>query len=151
MTLDPAAAPAASTVVARQAADSTCEILQVELVMTAVPDVQTVEFTASFDASVARYEGVSLSGSTLTSGGADVDVFEDEEPGRVTVALTRFNTGVDFVPEGTLVRLIFGRATDADGAAGALVFSDTRIFDSDTPPNEKTGIQWLGGTFRIAL
>jgi len=150
ITLDPAAAPAGSTVVARQAAGSTCEMLQVELVLTGVTDVQTVEFKVSFDASVARYEGLSLTGSTLAAGGANVNVFEDENPGEVTINLSRFNSGVDFVPAGAIVRLVFGKATPADTASGALSFSDTRIFDSDAPPKEKGGIQWFGGTFQIA-
>jgi len=145
-----AASPAGSTVVARQASGSTCQTVQVELLLTGVTDVQTVEFKVDFDDSVARYEGLSLTGSMLASGGANVNVFQDEDPGQVTINLSRFNSGIDFVPSGTVVRLIFGKATSSDTATGTLSISDTRIFDSDAPPQEKGGIQWFGGTFRIA-
>ena len=99
---------------------------------------------------MARYEGLSLTGSMLASGGANVNVFEDEDPGQVTINLSRFNSGIDFVPSGTVVRLIFSKATSSDTATGTLSFSDTQIFDSAAPPQEKGGIHWFGGTFRIA-
>jgi len=145
-----AAAPAGSTVVARQGSGSTCDLLQVELILSGVADVQTVEFKVDYDDSVARYEGLSLGGSRLTSDGANVNVFEDEDPGQVSINLSRFNTGIDFVPQGTVVRLIFGKATNTDGATGPIAFSDTQIFDSAAPPQEIGGIQWHGGTFLIA-
>ena len=150
ITFEAAAVPAGSTVVARQASGSTCGMVQVELVLTGVTDVQTVEFKVDFDDSVASYEGLSLAGSMLASGGANVNVFEDEAPGQVTINLSRFNSGIDFVPSGTVVRLIFGKATDADTATGTLSFSGTQIFDSDAPPQEKGGIQWFGGDLQIS-
>jgi len=151
ITFEAAAPPAGSTVVARQGSGSTCEMVQVELVLTGVTNVQTVECRVDFDDSVARYEGLSLTGSMLASGGANVNVFENEDPGQVTINLSRFNSGIDFDPGGTVVRLIFGKATTADTASGTLSFSGTLIYDSAEPPQEKSGIQWLGGTFRIAL
>jgi hypothetical protein len=150
ISFEASAVPAGSTVVARQASGSTCGTLQVELVLTGVTDVQTVEFKVDFDGSVASYEGLSLDGSMLASGGANVNVFEDEDPGRITINLSRFGSGVDFVPDGTVVRLVFGKATGADTASGMLSFSATQIFDSAEPPQEKSGIQWFGGTFRVA-
>jgi len=147
ITFEAAAVPAGSTVVARQASGSTCGMLQVELVLTGVTDVQTVEFKVDFDDSVASYEGLSLAGSML---GANVNVFEDEDPGQVTINLSRFNSGIDFIPDGTVVRLIFGKATAADAATGTLSFSDTQIFDSDAPPQEKGGIQWFGGDLQVS-
>jgi hypothetical protein len=150
ISFEAAAAPAGSTVVARQGTGSTCEMVQIELVLTGVTDVQSVEFRADFDGSVARYEGLSLTGSTLISGVPNPIVFEDEDPGQVSISLSRLNTGIDFVPDGTVVLLIFSKATNTDGATGGISFSDTLIFDSAAPPQLKNGIQWHGGTFRIA-
>ena len=140
-----------STVVAMPSG-AACDTVDVRLVMTGVTDVQTVEFTVDFDASVASYVGLSLTGSVLTTGGANITIFEDKalaDQGLVTVDLTRLNTGVDFMPGGTLATLSFGKATSTAGSSGPISFSSTQVYGSEAPPQEKAGIQWIGGTFEV--
>ncbi len=149
MTFQGTSPPTASKVVTRQGSGSQCEMLQVELVLTDVMDVLTVEFTVDFDAAVAEYEGLSETGSVLTSDGANLNVLVNENPGQVTLALSRFTTGIDFNGAGTVIRLIFSPATNAVAGASALSFSSTQIFGSETPPQEKAGIQWIGGNFQV--
>lgn len=147
------AAPAASKVVALQGSGTACEAVQVELVLTDVADVQTVEFTAIYDASVAHYEGYSLAGSVLTSDGAQPNEFEDDSvPGQVTIDLSRFGSGIDFNGSGTVVRLIFSPVSGAPAAMSGMSFGSTsQIFGSETPPQEKPGIQWIGGEFQLTV
>jgi len=144
-------APAASTVVARQGSGSLCESVQVELVLTDVADVQTVDFTVDYDFDVARYEGLSIAGSVLTSGGATVNVLENESPGKVSIDLTRFGTGVDFNGSGSVVRLIFSPVSGAAPATSTMSFASPQIFGSETPPQEKPGIQWFGGELQLTV
>lgn len=145
------AAPAPSTAVARQAAGSVCGTVIVEIVITDVTDVFAVDFTVSFDPSVARYDGHSLSGSRLTSDGAIPQVLESIQPGLVTLSISRFNpsTGIDFSGTQTVVKLIFSMPVGAGAASGNLIFSNTKVLGSETPPVEKPNIQWFGGTLRI--
>jgi hypothetical protein len=142
-------APAPGTVVATEGAGSACETVQVELLLTDVTDVQTVDFDVSFDPSMASYEGVSLAGSVLVSDGANVNVLENEAPGEVSIDLSRFNTGIDFDGTGMLVRLIFSKVASPSNDSGPLSFSATQVFGSEMPPEEKPGIQWHGGTMVI--
>ena len=150
MTFQGTSPPTASRVVTRQGSGSQCEMLQVELVLTDVMDVEQVgDFTVDFDAAVAEYEGLSHTGSVLTSDGTNLIVLVTENPGQVTINLSRPSTGIDFNGAGTVVRLIFSPATTAMPGASALSFSSTQIFGSETPPQEKAGIQWIGGNFQV--
>jgi len=142
------AAPAASTVVARQGSGSQCESVQVELVLTDVADVQTVDFTVDYDSDIALYEGLSLAGSVLS---ANVNVLENESPGQVKIDLTRFGTGIDFNGSGTVVRLIFSPVAGATAATSTMSFASPQIFGSETPPQEKPGIQWIGGELQLTV
>ena len=145
------AAPTASKVVAQQGSGTTCEAVQVELVLTDVADVQTVEFTVIYDPAVAQYEGVSLAGSVLGTA-PPPNVLENESPGQVTIDLSLLGgTGVDFNGPGTLVRLIFSPVSGAPAAMSGLSFGATQIFGSETPPQEKPGIQWIGGEFQLTV
>ncbi len=143
-------APTDSTVVTRQGSGSQCEMLQVELVLTNVMDVLSVgDFTVHFDPAFAEYEGLSQAGSVLTSDGANLTVLVTESPAQVTINLSRINTGIDFNGPGSVVRLIFSPAANAVAGASALSFSATQIFGSEAPPQEKAGIQWIGGSFQV--
>lgn len=145
------APPAASKVVARHGSGSTCAAVQVELVLTDVADVQTVEFAVIYDPDVTQYEGLSLTGSVLRSGGATVNVLENEGQGKVTINLARLGSGIDFSGSGTLVRLIFSPVPGAPATISGMSFDSTLIFGSETPPQEKLGIQWIGGDFQVTM
>ncbi len=151
------ATPAPSTAVAQPASGSVCDIVVVEIVLTDVSDVFTVDFTVSFDPSVARYEGYSLAGSRLTSDAAEVEQLEmrvpppPEEARQVILGLTRVNpsTGIDFTGTQTVVRLLFRKALASGTGSSPLTFSDTKVLGSEEPPQEKPGITWSGGTFQV--
>jgi hypothetical protein len=143
------AEPSRGTAVARLATGSNCDRAIVEIVLTDVPDVFAVEFTASFDEAVAAYEAYSLVGSALAMDGAQVLALEEREPGSVSLAFSRANParGVDITGSRTLVRLVFRRV--GPPGRGPLAFSSARIFGSEQPPAEKPGIAWFGGTFEV--
>jgi hypothetical protein len=144
------AAPGASTAVARQAAGSNCDLVVVELALTGIDDVLALEFQAGFDGSLARYTGYTLSDSLLTSDGEQVEVFEDSQAGMIRIVMTRLaDSGIDFAGTGAAIRLYFPKASASAAGSGALSFSGTRVLGSEAPPQEKAGIQWIGGTIHV--
>jgi hypothetical protein len=148
-----AAGPAPSTVSASEGAGSICSTVIVEVSITDVNDVFGIEFDASFDPAVARYEGFSLSGSHLSPNGTGSDLFVDdtETTGNVHIAVNRVNPdlGIDFVGTQRVIQLTFARPSGAgDGDSAVLTFSDTKVRNDDTPPAEIPGITWSGGTLR---
>ena len=76
--------------------------------------------------------------------GTQVEVIENEAPGQVTIGLTRLgvNDGVDYTGTANLVVLIFQKRAGAANGTGPLTFIDAKLFGSETPPQEKAGIQW---------
>ena len=143
--------PNPSTVIATESAASTCEVAQLDVRITGVDDVYAGSFTVSYDAAMVSYEGTSLSGSILNEDGAAVEVIENEGAGSVTIGLTRIgvDTGVDFDTTGTLITLIFRILPSAGSGSGGLTFSNGELVGSETPPEEKSGLQWHGGNLRI--
>lgn len=153
ITFSASAAPGSSMVVAQQGSGSQCDLVEVELVVTDVDDVFAASFIVVFDAALAQYQGTSLSGSLLTSDGAQVQVVERTlQAGQVSVGLSRLGTnvgGIDFTGTGSLVKLLFQQNPGAGTAAGSLTFGNPRLLGSETPPQEKTGVQWSGGSFQL--
>lgn len=141
-------APASGTVVAREAGQA-CTVVTVELVVTDVSDVFSASFVAVFNPGLASYAGLDTGGSFLSSDGTALEVLEDVQSGRVTVGLTRLgsSTGIDVVGSEVLVKVLFRRV--ADSGSGILDLQNTKLLGSETPPQEKMGIQWFGGTLLI--
>lgn len=150
ITFGASGAPGPSDMVATQGSASTCNVVEVALVLTDVNDVFAVSFVADFDPALATYEGFSLSGSQMGTA-AQVSVQESTAAGQVSLGITRLNPngGVNFAGQGTVIKLRFSDAPGASMGQGALSFSDTHVLGSETPPQEKNGIQWFGGALVI--
>jgi hypothetical protein len=144
-------AAAASTAVAAQGPGTQCDLVEVAVRLTGVNDVYTVSFQADFDPLVTKYEGYSIAGSQLASGGATVNVLENVGAGSVSLGVSRVNpaTGINFTTTGTVITLKFSAVSDANPATGPLSFSNTQVLGSEAPPQEKAGITWFGGTLVI--
>jgi hypothetical protein len=150
VSFEAAAPPSASTVTARQASGSNCDTVIVELVLTDINDVLVLEFEARYDGSLVYYSDYTLSNSNLTSDGQQVGVNVFSRYGVVRFVITRFaDTGIDFVGTGSAIQLAFSTACWTEPGAGELTFSETRVLGSENPPQEKPGIQWVGGTIRV--
>ncbi len=143
----PGSAPAPGTIVAAQTSTGACDLVSIDLLVTGVTDIFAASFTVDYDQSIASYDRVSTSGSLLASDGRTVEVLEDRRSGHVTIGLTRrgATTGIDAAGTALLVRLFFLKAGTAAGS-GSLGFSNTKLLGSETPPQEKQGMQWSGGT-----
>jgi hypothetical protein len=145
--------PAPGSVACVQASESTCELLAVDLIISDVDDLFTVEFTFQFDPEVVNYEGVSVEGSLMSSDGTQITTLEDAEPGDVTVTISRLGAGfggIDAEGERFLARLYFSKLTDE--GSSALFFSDTLMFaipEGQFFPVLIQGVVWSGGTLLI--
>ena len=144
-------APTPPSVLAQEASDSTCRSLKVDLIITDVSDVFATSFSLVFDGAIARLEDVSTTTSFLGSDGATLEVVTTPGPDGVQIGITRLGvaTGVDASGPQILARLRFAALLPA-GATG-VSFEDTRILDSETPPQEKSGIVWTGGVLEVLL
>jgi len=140
---DAFASPA--TVVAQKGDGSTCDLLEIDLVITDVSDIHTVSFAIQLPAGIVGYHSFSETGSILKSDGATVIVQEGPGPSLAIARLAQ--TGVDADGPGHLVKLLLSR--EATSGTGSLTFSEARVFNSQTPPQLQSGIQWSGGTVNI--
>ena len=145
ISFQPGGAADPQTVSARQAVESNCDMLVVDLVVTGVNDLFAASFTATYDPAIATYAGHSLTNSVLTSDGSMVQVLETETPPDLTLGLTRLAmTGVDVGGSGILVKLMFQRVAGSGNAT--LTFSMERLLDAQAPPVEIPMITWNGAT-----
>jgi hypothetical protein len=143
-----AAAPVANSVATRRSAGTTCELVQLELVVTDVDEVFGLSFIVGFDPAVASYDGMSTAGSLLASDGAGLEVLEDVGPSQVTLAVSRFAlTGVDAQGSQRLLTLRFRKAGQSGSAP--LVYVDPKLLVNGTPPQTKTDVTWSAGTLRL--
>ena len=141
--------PSPGSVGAQEGAGSRCSQAEVEILVTDVSDVFAVSFVATFSSSVVRYDGYSDSGSFLGDDGTSLVVVVDESVGRVEIGVTRVGVGgAEAVGSRRLLRLFF---SPRDLGAGALSLEDAVILDSETPPREKSGILWFGGSFQALV
>jgi hypothetical protein len=145
----PAGSAGPSTVTTREAAGSNCDVAILEIVATDVDDLFTASFTVQFDPAIVRYDGLGISDSILASDGAQVEALEQEQTGQVTVGVSRVATssGIDVVATQVILSISFRRA--APGGATSLDYSNTNLLGSETPPQVKPGIQWVGGSLMI--
>lgn len=148
VTFAPESAPADGLVVTRELANS-CSSITLDLMVSNATALFAASFTVEFDAAVVDYTGLSMTGSILSSDGAQVEVLVQEQAGKVTIGLTRLGVGagVDVAGEGRLVSLTMG--TLHDPGTTALFFSDAMLLGDETPPAPKPGIEWKGGTLIV--
>ncbi len=151
ITFGSGASPAPSTAVTRQGSTSNCDVVKVEVVLDGVSDVAAVAFEVTFDPALVAYDGCSLNGSHLNSDGAQVEILQRQETGRVSLGLTRLSpaAGIDFADPGVVVRLRFRKAAGSGSGSAPLAFTTHQVFGSEEPPQAKTGIDWFGGTLRV--
>ena len=149
LTFAAAASPAPGMVVMREGSASTCDRAAIDLVATDVADVFGASFTVSFDPDLVDYDGYSVSGSALTSDGAQVEVLATPGHGQLVFGISRFLTpdGIDVSGTAPLVRLYF-RNLDRTGS-GALALPTGSLDDDSTPPQEIPGVTWHAGTIAI--
>jgi hypothetical protein len=145
--------PAPGTVACVQAGESTCELLGVDLIITDVDDLFTVEFTLQFDPAVVNYEGVSTDGSLLGSDGTQITTLENVQPGEVSITVTRLGAGfggIDATGQQLLARIYFSKL--AEEGTSTLFFADTLMFalpEGQLFPVLIQGVDWSGGTMLI--
>ncbi len=142
----PSGSPAGNSVVAQVGAEA-CDTVEIELIFSDVADVFAVSFSVVFDPNVAVFREVSTTGSFLEADGATLEVLVGEMPGRVEIGITRLaSTGLDASGPELLATLLVARAS---AGVGALAFEDTKVLGSETPPQEKPGVQWIGGILEV--
>ena len=141
--------PATGQVVVREASSgNSCDVRVLEVVVTNLADVFATSFTLTFDSAAVDFQSVSSTATLLASGGATVQVLVDEQPGTVTVGLTRLGvgTGVGVSGSAVLATVFFRRVAAAAGTT-TLGVPAGEVFGSETPPVAKAGLTWSGGTF----
>jgi len=146
----PAADPAPETVVASEGGATTCDRLAVDLIISDVNDLFTVDFKLAFDPDLLRYTGYDETGSVLASDGEPITVIDDVQDGLISLTITRFGAsldGIDVVGSQFLVRIDFAR--EAESGVSPLDFSNERLWNSAFPLELIHGVEWHGGTVTI--
>jgi len=141
----PITAPSPGNLAARKGAGSTCDLLEVELIITDVTDVFEVNFSITLDSSVAAFDSIDTSTSFLRDDGTDLAVIQNP-----VIGITRLgSTGMDATGSKELVKLYFSR--NLLSGVSNLNFNATQVFGSETPPTEKNGITWTGGAIAATI
>jgi len=146
----PAVQPVQGRVTAQLGVDSSCQIAEIEIVVTGVDDVFAFTSTITYDIDVVSYIGYSLDGSALQSDGADVVVdIEEEELGTLTVGATRLSqTGVDVVETTPVLKLAFSMWSLVT-TSGDFTLDAQCLLGSEQPPVLKAGVACSGGTIAV--
>jgi hypothetical protein len=157
LVLTSAPAPLPQTVTVRTGAGSTCNRLELELVVTAVDDVFGAAFTFTFPNAIAVFAGLDDAGSFLEAGGVDPIPFAEVAPDGITVTagITRQGDvgGVDAGADGALLAtLVFQRF--AAGGSGDVTFqaAESELLAPGDPapvPITSPPVTWVGGTLSI--
>ncbi len=125
------------------------EIGSAELVVTDVNDVYAASLYLYFDSNIVR---VTVSeGDFLNSDGSDTELLvNDDTPGLLIIGISRINvsTGVDAVGSETLLNLTI-RHRNRVGSTD-FTFSNNRLLDSSTPPQEILGVSWCSGSVNVS-
>ncbi len=151
ITFVPDAVPTAGEVVARLAANSSCDIAVVELVVTGVADV----FGASFEIEYPNQMALLAQDLDVTEsflGDDAIQVLEEISPGIGEAGVTRVDTNSGGVtPDDTnniLVKMAFLRFVSS--GSGALHLNDANLILAGTPPvGAVPAVPFRGGTLMI--
>jgi len=146
---DAAAATAAGTIAAEPGSGSSCDLVAVDLIVNGVNGIFAVDLAVDYDPMIANYDGLSTSGSVLTSDGAQVQSLVSDTSGHVLIGVTRLGvtTGVNAVGDQRLLRLLFRRV--AGSGNSAMTFSQNVLLDAQAPPQPIGGLTWHGGTLAV--
>jgi len=147
--LTPAAAPATETVTMQEGAGSTCDILEVDVMVTDVADVINVNFQLTFDSSVMTFDGYSTTGSFLGSAPDVMEFVETPNPDTVLGSLTQIlRTGADATGTEPVIRLTFLRAADTGSADISFTGGDMMVAQ---PRGTTLDLEWFGGLLNVIL
>jgi hypothetical protein len=145
----PSQSPASDTVATRSTVPSSCDRIAVELIVTDVNDIFAADFTLSFNAATATYDGYDTTNSILSSDGTPVTVLVNQPNNdQLVLSVTRLGGaagGVDAVGQHRLLRLYFRRQTSVGTANVSYILG--RLFDDQVA--EIQGVTWHGGTLVV--
>jgi hypothetical protein len=148
--------PTSGEVTSVWGSESTCDTVEVELVVSGVADIWSAEFEVVYPVGISQYAGLSVGDSFLLEG-TDTLFFEGDEivPGRVEIGVSRVDSssivGVTPTDNTLLCRLIFRRITS--GGGGEVTLEDANLTKVENLGYQPTpfdpAIEFSGGTFFI--
>lgn len=151
MTFDANAVPSAGTVVARQGADSTCDVVQVELVATDINGVFGAAWTLDYDNSFLLFSGFDVDDSHLASDGNVLISNFSDNGGTITFGVNRNGSqstaSIDFTGQQLLATIFFTRLTTSGNSD--VEISMEQLLDNGQPPVEIPTPGWAGGRLVI--
>jgi hypothetical protein len=113
------------------------------------PSIFAADFTLSFNAATATYDGYDTTNSILSSDGTPVTVLVNQPNNdQLVLSVTRLGGaagGVDAVGQHRLLRLYFRRQTSVGTANVSYILG--RLFDDQVA--EIQGVTWHGGTLVV--
>jgi hypothetical protein len=148
LTFTPAASPASGTVSTTSTLGSQCDLLELQLLISDVPDVFAVSLGILYDPATVAFAGLFPEGALLDADGTPLAVEVSGPEGALSAGVTRISTtGIDASGTRVLLRMRFSRL----GGAGAtpLTFDRPTMLGSETPPQEKPWVVWSGGVIEI--
>jgi len=150
LALTPSGVPGTGTVTLEEGSDSTCDDLEIDVMVTDVTDVFAVAFEFTYDSNFVTYQGYSTSGSFLGSGPTVPVLEEFLDANRIGIGMGRLSqTGVNATGTELLIHLHFKR--EQDSGTANVAFGAAAILGSETPPLPKAGIDWFGGLLGVII
>jgi len=147
----PAAAPTTGTVVARNGAGSTCDVVEIEVVATDINGVWAANWMLEYDDQVLFFLGGDTDGSHLASDGTTLISNFGSNGSAITAGVGRngsqTSATIDFTGTQLIATLTFARIGSSGNSD--LEFSGEELLDGGRPPVGIGTPGWSGGIVRI--
>lgn len=148
MSFDGDAGAAGSEVRMQDTAGSTCQVAEIEILVSDVNGLYGAAFDLAYQSPRARFRTVDTSTSVLGRDGAQLFVQTTDTGSRIVVGISRTGTAAAIDVAGTevLARIVFERASP-NAATSDLTFLNANLLDASGPPLPIPGVVWRDGTF----
>jgi len=153
ITLIPVKDPTPGEVTSVWGSESTCDVVEVELEVSGVSDIWSVQFEVVYPDGIAQILSPNADDSFLSEGGVDLfGEFDEIVAGTAEIGLTRVgaaNVGITPSTNNHLIRLRFLRL--ASSGSGPVTFQDATLSTKANPGDQPTEISvpFSGGEFFI--
>lgn len=148
MSFDGEAGAGGSEVRMQDAAGSSCQVAEIEILVSDVNGVFGAAFDLAYQSQRVRFSGIDTSDSVLARDGAQLLVEATDTGSLIVVGIARTGTAAAIDISGTevLARVVFER-TSPNASTSELNFLNENLLDASGPPLPIPGVAWRDGTF----
>lgn len=147
MSFEGAAGGGGAEVRMQDAAGSTCDIAEIEILVSDVNGLFGAAFDLGYESPRVQFSGINTDDSVLGQDGNTLVVQTTDTGSRVIVGVSRTgSSAIDVVGTEVLCRVVFERAA-RNASTSPLEILNANLLDASGPPAPIPGVTWRNGTF----